>query len=108
VRHACRQKAAEPLRYTSSDFLKMPSLKRPVRTSSRWKAMQGGADETERLLFGLGATVGSVSQNLFIIRPRYVRRKHGWPIATQTLNQGIVEAADFVARPHGRVAKLRG
>jgi len=87
----------------------MPSLKRPVRTSTRWKAMQGGADETECLLFGLGATVGSVSQNLFIIRPWYVRRKHGWLAATQTLNQGTVEAADFFpARLHGRVGVVRG
>jgi hypothetical protein len=75
----------------------MPSLKRPVRTSTRWKAMQGGAGETERLLFGLGATVGSFSQILFIIRPRYAWRKHGWPTATQTLNQGTVEAAGLVA-----------
>ena len=61
--------------------------------------MQGGADETECLLFGLGATVGSVSQNFMILRPQYARRKHGWLAAIQTLNQGTVEAAGFVS-PH--------
>src|SRR5580692_8480936 len=87
----------------------MPSLKRPVRTSTRWKAMQGGADETECLLFGLGATVGSVSQNFMILRPQYARRQHGWLAAIQTLNQGTVEAAGFFSRtPYGRVAELRG
>jgi hypothetical protein len=64
LRPALPRKAVKPLRYTSSDFAKMPSLKRSVRTSIRWKAMQGGADETECLLFGLGATVGGVSHNL--------------------------------------------
>jgi hypothetical protein len=60
--------------------------------------MQGGADETECLLFGLGATVGSVSQNFMILRPQYARRQHGWLAAIQTLNQGRVEAAGFVSR----------
>jgi len=43
----------------------MPSLKRLARTSTRWKAMQGAADETECLpnLSVRGATVGSVSPN---------------------------------------------
>ena len=60
--HAVRQKQLAVKIYIFG-FAKMPSLKRLVRSSTRWKAMQGGADETECLLFGLGATVGSVSQN---------------------------------------------
>src|SRR5579863_174833 len=44
-----------------------------------------------------------------ILRPQYARRKYGWPIAIQTLNQGKVEAAGFVARLQGwGVAGLRG
>ncbi len=57
--------------------------------------MQGGAGETERLLFGLGATVGSVSQNSIIIRPQYARWKHGWPTAIQTLKSGNSRSCGF-------------
>jgi hypothetical protein len=43
---------------------KMPSLKRPVRTSTRWEAMQGGADETECL-----PSLGLAPPSTALVRP---------------------------------------
>jgi hypothetical protein len=71
--------------------------------------MQGGAGETECLLFGLGATVGSVSQNIYLSSARSMRGGSMAGPAIQTLNQGRAEAAGLPhARLNGRVAGLRG
>ncbi len=53
-------KTVEPLRYTSSQMPVEGALaEMPCANFRHRKAMQGGADETECLPNGLGATVGS-------------------------------------------------
>jgi hypothetical protein len=87
----------------------MPSLKRPVRTSTVGRLCRAVLTKRSASCLGLAPPSAALVQNLFIIRPWYARWKHGWLAAIQTLNQGTVEAADFFpARLHGRVGGLRG
>lgn len=108
LRRTLRQKAVEPLRYTSSDFAKMPSLKRPVRTSTVGRLCRAVLAKRSASCLGLAppsAALDRICDPLPAVRAAEAWLAHRHPDP----ESGKAQAAGLShARFNGRVVELRG